>query len=201
LQNRQSAITATVASRRVADSQRGNDVVAAFATWAAEQRTAAAAAGRTRERSQRELAGASATWSGVLVDLAEQATPVTVAVAGLRRPGRIVGVGRDFCVLEAPPRTALISLPAISALSPDLPGPRVDLPAGDRDPTIDLTLVLALARLAEQRAPVTLIARDGQESTGDLLGAGEDVLTVRGQAPARRLAYVPISAVAVCDLR
>ncbi len=185
----------------MADAQPGNDVVAAFTAWAAEQRTAAAAAGRTRERSQRELAGASATWSGVLVDLAEQTTPVTVAVAGLRRPGRIVGVGRDFCILEAPPRTALISLPAISALAPDLPLARADVPAGDRDPTIDLTLVMALARLAEQRAPVTLIAHDGQESAGDLIGAGEDVLTVRGQPPARRVAYVPLHAVAVCDLR
>ncbi|HEY3810963.1 MAG TPA: hypothetical protein VGL49_05970 [Acidimicrobiales bacterium] len=184
----------------MADPQRGDDLVAAFTAWAAEQRTAAAAAGRTRERSQRELAGAAATWSGILVDLAEQASAVIVAVAGLRRPGRIVGVGRDFCVLDAPTRAALISLPAISALSSDQTRPGADQPAGDRHPTIELTLVAALARLAEQRAPVTVVARDGQETTGDLIAAG-DVLTVRAPRPARRLTYVPLDAVALCDLR
>jgi hypothetical protein len=106
--------------------QRGDELVAAFTTWAAEQRAESAAAGRARERSLREQAAASATWVGILVDLAEQGTRVTALVAGQRRSGRIAGVGRDFLVLD--PRyghTALIRLDAVLTLWPSngLPSP------------------------------------------------------------------------------
>jgi hypothetical protein len=179
----------------------GDALVAAFARWAAEQRAVVAAGARTRERSLREQAAASATWLGVVVDLAERAAPVTAVVAGQRRPGRLVGVGRDFCVLQADTgRTALVALSAISELWPDGPAAR-DTPAGDRGAAINLPLMTALAMLAEDRSPVALISSTGVETSGELVAAGEDVLTLRTAPPGRRLVYVPARAVAVCELR
>jgi hypothetical protein len=179
----------------------GEELVAAFARWAADQRAAVAAEDRVRERSLREQATATATWVGILVDLAEQAAAVTVVVAGLRRSGRLIGVGRDFCVLQsARRRIALIAVHEIVQLWPDghtAGGP----PAGDRRPSIDLTLTSALALLAEERSPVSLISGNGLDTTGELVAVGDDVLTLRAALPVRRLVHVPISSVAVCELR
>ena len=178
-----------------------DELVAAFARWAADQRAAAAASERSRERSLREQAGALATWSGILVDLAEQGAVVTAVIAGRPRRGRIVGVGRDFCVLESEPRrTALVLLEAISEVRPEPEASR-GLPVGDRDAAIALPLITALALLAEDRHPVALVTGAGLESTGILVSAGQDVLTLRAAPPGRRLAYVPLSAVALCELR
>jgi hypothetical protein len=201
LQNRQSAINKKVPWRVVQPRPHGDEVVAAFARWAAEQRTTSAAADRSRARSLREQASASATWKGMLVDLAEQDTPVTAVVAGQRRSGQIVGVGQDFFVIQPRQgRPALVCLDAVSALWPEmdsLPAP----PAGDRSPAISLSLLSALARLAEDRCPMGLLTRAGFEVAGDLVAAGEDVLTVRTAPPARRLVSVPFGAVALCELR
>jgi hypothetical protein len=178
-----------------------DELVAAFVRWAADQRVAAAASERSRERSLRDQAGASATWAGILVDLAEQATIVTAVVAGRSRRGRIVGVGRDFCVLESEQgRTALVLLEAISELRPESDAGR-GVPAGDREAAIDLPLSTALALLAEDRHPVATFTGAGFPSTGVLLAAGQDVLTLRADPPGRRLVYVPLSAVALCELR
>ncbi len=200
-QNEWADINVTLPSRPVQERQGGDALVAAFARWAADQRTAAAAGQRTRERSLREQATASATWTGILVDLAEQAALVTAVVAGRRRHGRVAGMGRDFCVLESEHnRTALIGLNAVSALWPeDLPASQP--PTGDRTPTLDLSMMAALALLAEERAPVAVVTTDGVETAGDLLAVGEDVLTLRAGGSTRRLALVPRHAVAVCELR
>ena len=182
----------------------GDELVAAFARWAADQRVVAAAGDRARERSLREQARSSATWTGVLVDLAEQGSPVTVMVAGQRRCGRLVGVGRDFCVLEPDQgRTALIALPQVTELWPDRPAGWAlsEPPGGDRSPAIDLPLMAALALLAEDRSPVGVFSTGGLETAGDLVAAGDDVLTLRTGTPVRRLVYVPLRAVAVCELR
>jgi len=180
----------------VPDRQGGDELVAAFARWAADQRAEAAAADRVRERSLRTQASATATWAGILVDLAEQATPVTAVVAAQRRRGRIVGVGPDFCVFEAHlGGPALICLPAMSALWPER------TTAGARPPALELSLLAALSMLAEERSPVTLVTSGGDEIAGDLIAAGEDVLTVQTDPPARRLAYVRLSALARCELR
>jgi hypothetical protein len=79
--------------------------------------------------------------------------------------------------------------------------------------TIDLSLMMALALLAEERSPIRLTTTTGLEIAGALLAAGEDVLTVRTDSSAisatsatsatsaRRSAYLPLSAVAWCELR
>ncbi len=51
--------------------------------------------------------------------------------------------------------------------------------AGDRSPAIDLALMAALALLAEDRAPVGVFSAGGLETAGELVAAGDDVLTLR----------------------
>jgi hypothetical protein len=60
---------------------------------------------------------------------------------------------------------------------------------------------MALALLAEERNPVCVTTAAGVETTGELVAAGEDVLTLRIDASRRRVAYIPLSAVAWCELR
>jgi hypothetical protein len=185
--------------RRQGQPARGDDFVAALDRWAAAQRAAAGAASRARERSLREQAATQARWTGILVDLAEQGAQVTAVVANRHRRGRIVGVGRDFFVLEAHPgRTGLARSDAVASLWPEH---GAALPGGTRGAAIDLSLVMALALVAEERSPVCLVTPAGLETSGDLVAVGEDVLTVRTEPPGRRLAYVPLGAVAWCELR
>jgi hypothetical protein len=178
---------------------RGDDFLAALDRWAATQRAAAGAASRARERSLREQAAMQATWTGILVDLAEQGAPVTAVLANRPRRGRIVGVGRDFFVLEVHPgRSGLARSDAVASLWPEH---GVAPPGGMRGGAIDLSLLMALALVAEERHPVCLVTSAGLETSGELVAAGEDVLTVRTEPPGRRLAYVPLGAVAWCELR
>ena len=97
-------------------------------------------------------------------------------------------------------RTALIALLQVSELWPEGPW-RHDPSGGDRSPALDLSLIAALALLAEDRSPVGLFSTGGLETAGDLVAAGDDVLTLRTGLPVRRLVYVPLRAVAVCELR
>jgi hypothetical protein len=61
--------------------------------------------------------------------------------------------------------------------------------------------MMALALLAEERSPVSLTTTAGIETTGDLVAAGEDVLTVRTDSSRRRVAYIPLRALTWCELR
>jgi hypothetical protein len=177
----------------------GDDLVRALERWAAEQRVVEAAASRAHERSLRDQAGASATWTGVLLDLAEQGAEVVLSVAAMRRSGRLVGVGPDYCILEQRSgRPAMLTMSAITSVTP---APSVGAsvsPAGDRPPGLGLSLAAALGALADERTPVSLWAGPGENIDGDLIAAGQDVVTVRS---ATRTVHIPLRAVLMCELR
>lgn len=178
----------------------GEELVAAFAQWAEGQRLSAAASGRSRERSLRALAAASATLVGVLVDLAEREARVAVSAGGVQRSGRIVGVGADFCVLDAGAAGGA-SLVVTAALSTVWPEGRSSGPAGgSRVAALEMSLGSALSLLAEERTPVRLALRGGEQLAGELSAAGDDVVTVTVKGGRLRHAHVAVSALAVCDL-
>jgi hypothetical protein len=184
----------------VDDVQPGDDLVSAFHRWAAGERTTAAARNRATERWLRDQASASASWAGVLIDLAEQAATVVIGMGRLRCSGRIVGVARDFCVLQqSGGRPALIALEAISAVWP--PSRGAESPAGDRRPSLALSMAGALSALADERARVSLTLSDGDQVEGELVTVGEDVITLRTEAPARRSVYVRLASVRSCEVR
>jgi hypothetical protein len=209
LQNRQSAINTTLPSRAVHEGRSGEELVAQFARWAAGQRAADAVDRRARERSLRDQAVGSATLVGVLVDLAERSASVALLVGSHRLRGRLVGVGRDFCVLEQPSgRPILIALSALGSLTVATPAGsrpggigRIEAPGGDRDPEVTLSLAAALGALAEERSPAALVVAGGHQEEGTLIGAGADVLTLRTDGQPRRLIHIPLEAVWICEPR
>jgi hypothetical protein len=200
LQKRQSEFTgpkATLAG--VAEDRIGDELVQSFTRWAARERSSAAAAEKARQHWLAERAASSATFTGILVDLAEQAAGVTMATGGFKCSGRVVGVGRDFCVLgQASGRPAVIPLAAISTIWPHqqrrLP------PSGDRPPALEMSIVGAFAAMAEDRLPVGLRA-GSHVIEGDVISVGDDVVTLRTWAPGFHMAHVPLVAVSFCEVR
>lgn len=182
------------------DGQGGEELVAAFTRWAGTERAGLAAASRTRERWLREQLEASATWIGILVNLSEKRDEVTLAVGTSRFAGQVVGVGRDFCVLDQPgSRPVLLRVGSISAVWPGESSWRSV--AGEGSPPIDLSMNAAVATLADERTPVRLLLDAGAVVEGELIGAGEDVLILRLRAAARRQVYVRFDSVSACELR
>jgi hypothetical protein len=194
----------------------GDDLVAAFARWAAGERVADAARQRSRERWLRQQAIEAATMTGVLTDLAEQRAEVTLRTRTHPFIGRMVGVARDFVVVEERSGAALMVATAHLASVSPLPGRRAGAapsydrgdPSGDRNPPLPILLVDALALLAADRSPVRLGVTSGELILGDLIAVGIDVITVqgdslaRGNGPARRdHLYIPLAAVEVCAPR
>jgi len=187
----------------VDEGHSGEELVAQFARWAAGQRAVEAVDRRSRERFLRDQVIGSATWVGLMVDLAERSAPVSLSVSSQRLRGRVVGVGRDFCVLDQPSgRAALIALSALTLVAPEeAPPSRISAPGGSRGPGLELSLAAALASLAEERSLLALVLAGGHQVEGTLIGAGEDVLTLRTDGQARRMAHVPLAAVRICEIR
>ena len=203
----------------------GDGLLGEIARWVASERVARAAAERSRARSLAAQSVATATWAGVLVDLAERAAPVSVAVTGARISGRMVGVARDFCVVElGDGRPAVIRLDAITEVSTSAgpggpgsggpgsrapgsrglgsggPGAGGSAPGGSRRPAASVSMVDVLEAAAAEASPVSLHTPSGMVN-GDLVALGQDVVTLRDPGPSRRRIHVPLSAVAVCVLR
>ncbi len=189
---------------RVDDDRRAvpDQLSAELARWAAEGRSAEAVGSRSRERWLRQQAEESATWLGVLLDLAEQGRSVVAELSsGGSACGELVGVGEDVCLLSggAGRPTTLVALAHVAAVRARVPA--MDVATGDRLPPLRLDLLGALARLAAEREPARLGLAGGREATGRILGAGSDVLTLdpatRPGSRGDRL-FVPTAAVATC---
>lgn len=188
-----------------------DDFLAELARWSAAEKVGRSVAERSRTRSLQDQAAATATWEGILVDLAEAACEVAVSVRwGRKVTGRLVGTARDFVVIEsrrgAP---VMVRTAAISAISPSTAvasaaGPSAvavsGRPGGRRRPPIDLDLAGALDALAAERAP--LVVWVGAESfTGWVASCGEDFLTVRAEGAGQRPLYLPMESVVCVELR
>lgn len=176
-------------------------MLAAFARWAAEERVGVAAQARRKERWLRQQAAETATLAGLLVDLAERRAQVTLTVGTRRVSGRLAGVGRDACAAsEASGGAAIVALDHLVAVHVASPGGRgagSEPPSGRRPPQGPWGLVDALAALAAERSRVRLALASGELLTGDLLGAGEDVVTLR-PSDTRLLVHVAIAAIQSC---
>jgi hypothetical protein len=182
----------------VGDDQSADELVRAFARWAAQERAGFAAEERARRRWLGEQAVAGSTLVGILVDLAEQAAQVGMSLPDHTCAGRIVGVGTDFCVVnQTHGRPAVVALHHVGAVWPE-PGAR--LAAGDRPPALEMSLAATFAAMAEERLPVAV--RVGQTTLeGEVYGIGEDVVTLRSNPPNRRWTHIPLRAVLLCELR
>jgi hypothetical protein len=174
-------------------------LLADLTAWSAEQRGDDAARSRSRERSLRRQAAESATWAGTLVDLAESGAPVVVQVAGGRsHRGVIVGVGPDYVAVQAEGVTlTLIDLAGVASVR-SLRSGSTSAAGGSRPPH-PRTMMQALAVCAEERPRVRVVAA-GETVTGELIGVGGDVLSVRLDADPPTVAYVPAASVSEVSL-
>jgi hypothetical protein len=177
--------------------------LAELARWAGAERVAQSASERARLRALVDSSAASATWAGLLLDLAESAAEVVCTVSGgARLAGRLVGVARDFVVVErggagvGPP--LLVRIDAIGAITPA--GGAARQPAGDRSAPLGITFSTALDALAGEGSPVTLRAAD-EAFTGTVTACGTDVVTLRLEGMARRTVHLPLDAVMWVELR
>ena len=174
--------------------------LADLAGWAARDRTARSAAERSRSRTLADQSTSTSTWMGLLVDLAEARTDVTVTAGpGSTRTGRLVGVAQDFVVLEQTGRgPVLVPTAGLHAVTPLDPSAR-PAGAGERRPPSRLSLAAALEALAAEKAPAR-VQLAGQTILGAIVGCGEDVLTVRSEGGARPV-YVALNAVVWIEIR
>ena len=164
--------------------------------WLADARVEGSADARAREHWLRAAASADATFSGILLDLAERGIAVSVAtVAGRRLQGLVEVLGADFLALRsASGGEVLVSLTAISTVRT---APTVDVASGERVVTTDLRLSDVLGELAAERARVRLVLLDGSEAVaGELRSVGQDVVTVRTDGSAPATAYARTEAIA-----
>jgi hypothetical protein len=162
--------------------------------WAAERRTDEAAAARARERSLRQQASESATLAGLLVDLAERrATVVARTTTGASHRGTAVLVGLDFVALagtgDAP--LTLLALHGLTSVRLADSGPPGGAAQTDRGPG-DLDLGTVLAGAAADRPRVRLVL-GSERVSGELVGAGLDVITVRTDGHPPAVVYLPLA--------
>lgn len=176
----------------------GDELAAALARWAADAAVAEAAGTRTRERWLRQQAGETATLTGVLVDLAERATPAVVTLRSGVHRGRVVGVGRDFCVL-ASRASVVVALDAVVSVAagPASVAERTGTD-GDRVAPLDLDLTDVLSLLSADRSPARLALAGGAIVAGSLLSAGAGVVECRTASPGGRTVVVVVSAIEAC---
>ena len=175
-------------------------LLASLSRWAGDQRAAEAASARARERWLRQQAGEEATFTGVLVDLAERQAAVVIRTDTHGHIGRLRGIGHDVAVLDgASGALTLVALGAVRSVQLAPPADDRDT-SGSRSPTGRLSLAGLLAALAADRASVRVELLGGQMVTGSLQGVGADVLSVRVEGEPDRTVHVPLHAVASCRL-
>jgi hypothetical protein len=173
----------------------GDDLLARLDRWVSDARTDEAAAARARERWLKQAAEESATFAGILLDVAERAVPVVVVARGERRHrGVIAAVAADFCILRTPTgHDVLLALAGIASVRIDATS---SAPTGDRAVHVDLGLAEALAALAADRPRVLVVTGAGTDGVaGELRAVGIDVVTVRLVGDPASNAYVPIPAI------
>jgi hypothetical protein len=164
--------------------------------WLADARVESSADARSREHWLRAAADADATFSGVLLDLAERGVALAMAtVAGRRHRGVVQVLGADFVALRvAAGREVLLATRAIASVrTSDSAGAT----AGERVVTTDLRLADVLGELASDRTRARLFVLDASDAvSGELRSVGQDVVTIRTDGEGRGAAYVRTDAVA-----
>lgn len=180
--------------RPTPDDLLGNDLIDRLDRWAADARVDEAVQRRSRGRWLRHQADESATMAGVLVDLAERGTPVSLQLASGRAVvGALRTIGADFCALRTASSTSIVVLDAITAVRG---APAAGTPSGDRVLSCELRLVDVATELAADRERVRLVPATSDDAiVGRLRSVGRDVVTIRCDGESAATAYVRLGAI------
>lgn len=159
-----------------------------------------AARSRQEEAWLRRQAEEEAQFTGVALDLAEQAATVTVrTTTGRQHHGVVAAVADDFLVVRgASGAPVLLPYAAVAALRPG-PGTGPVTAGSPRRPLLGTRFAQALAGVAADRPRVGLVLHGGEAMGGELQAAGVDVLTLRLEGGGA-VAYVRADAVAEVTL-
>ncbi len=151
---------------------------------------------RAERRARQDLAHELATWAGTMRDLAERPTAVVVRTAGgATRAGTLVGAGVDHLVLRAGDALVLLREDVVASVLPQ-PGLPAPAAAGDRDPSRGRLLGEVLRRVAEDHRKLSLgFGHDAALLVGEVVGFGDDVVTLRLDGSSRGTAYVRLTSV------
>jgi hypothetical protein len=178
------------------EGDRTRSLAARLERWLADARAEGSADARARERWLHAAAEADATFSGVLLDLAERRAPVAVSTsAGRRHHGSVEVIGADFAALRtAGGAEVLLVLAAITSVRT---APLVGATVGERVVTTELRLMEVLAELTTERTRVLLVSADGRDAVaGELSAVGYDVVRLRTDADPPATAYLPAGSIA-----
>jgi len=160
------------------------DELGGLEAWVAEQRTDDAIAARARAGWLRHEAEQSATWVGVLLDLAERAGRLLVqTVDGRSWSGTAELVSHDHLEMSTAGGRLLVRHDACAWVQVHDP---LGAPTGDRAPRRSSGIAEALAELAATRCELVVWAgRAGEPVRGRLLSASPETLALRpGRGPA-----------------
>jgi hypothetical protein len=199
-QNRQLSLVPSLMVRSryrpAVDGEAWDELLAALAGWSADERVREAARSRARRRSLGHQAAESATFAGVLLDLAERRASVTITTVGGRHDGQLVAAATGICVVRsAAGEAALIALPAITHVTT---GPVLAI--GERTPPLELDLAGALAAMAADRPTVRLELVGGERVAGVLDTVGTDLVSLHSNGEPRQTALIALDAVSACLL-
>ena len=172
------------------------DLSASLAHFVADATVDEAARSRARERSLRQQASEDASFTGVLLDLAERGRPIVVSTsAGRRHRGVVRTVATDFCILRTD--TGIDQLVPYRALGMIRPLPQEAETVGDRPATLDVDLTDALHHLSEDRPRLHVgLIGDPDPHVGELRSVGRDVLTLRMDGDPPPTAYLQVGLIA-----
>ena len=162
----------------------GEGLTGRLERWAADARIDEAARRRARERWLEQQAREEATLLGILADLAERGTVVSLQLrSGGPRRGRVRLIGADFVALapvgDAGGRSGevLVALHDVVAVA-TRPGEPVSV--GDRSVRSQLTLTEVVIGLAGDRERALLVLTGSDDVVrGTLWSVGQDVVVVR----------------------
>lgn len=165
----------------------------ALERWAADAAVDEAARQRARQRWLRVQAEEEATAAGVLLDLAERSTTVSLDIGAQRLRGRVVGLGDDFVAVHTETdQEVLVPTDAVEVIRGEPGAPDV---VGDRAALLDVTLASVLVPLAAERPEVAIRTRSGTVVRGELRSAGTDVARLRVPGEPPTAAWVPVVAI------
>lgn len=160
--------------------------------WTSEARIEQAKAGRQSRRWQNDLLGEEAKFSGLLTDLAERHSLVSINTEGGRRlTGSIHELGSDFVAIRNIGQTpTYVRLRAIIAVEVDGTPQQIGTPSA-RENTSLRTLDMVISELAEENTPIRFATKNAIElRSGTLTSSGIDVVTLELVGPPVRTLFV-----------
>lgn len=159
--------------------------------WVSTGRVEEAAAERSRRRWLERQAREDSRLVGMLLDLAERAASVTVRTIGGRTvSGPVAGVGADYVTVDEQHRgRVVVPLHAVATVrSP------ADAGLDDRALTGVVDLAAMLTELAADR-PGVVVRAGGDDTGGDLVAGGRDVITVRTSGADGSTVHIALAAI------